>query len=146
TDGTSSTTELVWEAANGPHLKLRAVPVFDSATALELGDTATTATHLPRAMRFVGMLIHISDAVANRLKIRAARLTTRLPLVPAEHVGSDAVTLIKRLTAKLSEDDINTACAFPPALDEERLALETALGKANPEVAHAKAIGELDRL
>lgn len=145
-DGTSTSADLVWEEANGPNSKLRAVPVFDSATALELGDTATTATHLPRAMRFVGMLIQISDDIAIRLKARAARLTTRLPIVPAEHAASSAATLLNKLTARMTEDEVNNACAFPSALDEERLALETALAQANPEVAHAKKVGDLERL
>ncbi|KDE89382.1 hypothetical protein DF40_015145 [Stenotrophomonas maltophilia M30] len=52
-DGTTSSADLTWQASDGPHATLKAVPVFDSATALEFGDSATTATHLPRAMRFV---------------------------------------------------------------------------------------------
>ncbi len=145
-DGTTAPADLAWEEAHGPHQKLKAIPIFDSATALEFGDTATTATHLPRAMRFVGMLITISDDIAARLKTRAAKLTSSLPLIPEEHAQSSAATLLRKLTAKLTEDDVNKACAFPPALNEERLALETALAQANPEVAHAKAVGELERL
>ncbi|UKE46254.1 AAA family ATPase [Xanthomonas cerealis] len=145
-DGTTASADLAWEEAHGPHQKLKAIPIFDSATALEFGDTATTATHLPRAMRFVGMLITISDDIAARLKTRAAKLTSSLPLIPEEHAQSSAATLLRKLTAKLTEDDVNKACAFPQALNEERLALETALAQANPEVAHAKTVGELERL
>lgn len=145
-DGTAAPADLAWEEANGPHPKLKAVPVFDSATAVEFGDTATTATHLPRAMRFVGMLIAISDDIATRLKARAAKLTSSLPLIPEEHAQSSAAAMLRKLTAKLTEDDVNKACVFPSALNEERLALETALAQANPEVAHAKTIGELERL
>lgn len=146
TDGTTASADLAWDEAHGPHSKLKSIPVFDSATALEFGDTATTATHLPRAMRFVGMLITISDDIAARLKARAARLTSRLPLVPEEHAQSNALAILKRLSAKLTEEAVDDACAFPAALDEERLALETALAQANPEIAHAKAVGELERL
>jgi len=145
-DGTAAPADLAWEEANGPHPKLKAVPVFDSATAVEFGDTATTATHLPRAMRFVGMLIAISDDIATRLRARAAKLTSSLPLIPEEHAQSSAAALLRKLTAKLTEDDVNKACVFPSALNEERLALETALAQANPEVAHAKTVGELERL
>ncbi len=145
-DGTITPADLAWEEAKGPHPKLKAVPVFDSATALEFGDTATTATHLPRAMRFVGMLIEISDDVATRLKARASKLTSNLPNIPEDHAQSSAATFLRKLTAKLTEDDVNKACAFPPALNEERLALESALAQANPEVAHAKTVGELERL
>ncbi|MDR7194871.1 AAA family ATPase [Luteimonas terrae] len=145
-DGTTSSADLAWQAADGPHLKLKAVPVFDSATALEFGDTATTATHLPRAMRFVGMLINISDDLATRLKARAAKLSSNLPNIPEDHAESSAATVLRKLTAKVTEDEVNNHCAFPAALNEERLALETALAQANPEVAHAKAVGELVRL
>lgn len=145
-DGTTSSADLTWQASDGPHATLKAVPVFDSATALEFGDSATTATHLPRAMRFVGMLIHISDDLATRLKARAAKLTSKLPIIPEDHAQSSAATVLRKLTAKLTEEEINQRCAFPAALNDERLALETALAQANPEVAHAKAVGELERL
>lgn len=145
-DGTTAPAELAWEEAKGPHPTLKAVPVFDSATALEFGDTATTATHLPRAMRFLGTLITISDGIAARLKDRADRLISRLPLVPEEHAQSNAAATLRNLEAKLTEDDVHKACAFPAALNEERLALETALAQANPEVAHAKSVGDLERL
>jgi energy-coupling factor transporter ATP-binding protein EcfA2 len=145
-DGTTSPADLTWQASDGPHLTLKAVPVFDSATALEFGDSATTATHLPRAMRFVGMLIKISDDLATQLKARAAKLTSKLPNTPEDHAQSSAATFLQKLTAKLTEEEINKRCAFPAALNDERLALETALAQANPEVAHAKAVGELERL
>jgi len=145
-DGTTSPADLTWQASDGSHLTLKAVPVFDSATALEFGDSATTATHLPRAMRFVGMLIKISDDLATHLKARAAKLTSKLPNTPEDHAQSSAATFLRKLTAKLTEEEINKRCAFPAALNDERLALETALAQANPEVAHAKAIGELERL
>jgi len=145
-DGTTSPADLTWQASDGPHLTLKAVPVFDSATALEFGDSATTATHLPRAMRFVGMLIKISDDLATQLKARAAKLTSKLPNIPEDHAQSSAATFLQKLTAKLTEEEINKRCAFPDVLNDERLALETALAQANPEVAHAKAVGELERL
>lgn len=145
-DGSTSPADLAWQAADGPHSKLKAVPVFDSATALEFGDTATTATHLPRAMRFVGLLINISDDLANRLKARAVKLSSKLPNIPEDHAQSSAATILRKLTAKLTEEDVNNSCAFPDALNKERLALETALAQANPDVAHVKAVGELERL
>ena len=76
----------------------------------------------------------------------AAKLTSKLPIIPEEHAQSSAATVLRKLTAKLTEEDINQRCAFPAALNDERLALETALAQANPEVAHAKAVGELERL
>lgn len=145
-DGTTAHFDVAWEEAKGPHPTLKAVPVFDAATALEFGDTATTATHLPQAMRFVGMLIKISDDLAARLKAREATLSSNLPDIPEDYAQSSAATVLRKLTEKLTEDDVNKSCAFSSVLNEERLGLETALAQANPEVAHAKAVGELERL
>lgn len=139
-------SELQWEAVAGPHPKLNAVPVFDSATALELGDTASTATHLPRAMRFVGVLIRISDSVNDRLKARADKLISQLPVVPPDYAQTSAAAYLQRLKPNLSDDEIGKACVFSDAFLQERLALETALAQPNPAVAHAKTVGDLDRL
>lgn len=146
TDGTLATNTLDWHAASGPHPKLAAVPVFDSATALELGDTASTATHLPRVMRFVGALITISDRVSERLEARAAQLISQLPVIPMELAQTSASVFFQELKPTLNDEAIVEACAFPDALLQERLALETALAQANPAVAHAKAITDLERL
>lgn len=144
-DGTSTTTDLTWTLASGPHAKLNAVPVFDSATAVELGDTPSEATYLPRSMRFVGALITIADRVGKRLEARASQLHSHLP-APAEHAQTAAGHFLQSLKPTLDHDAITKACAFPDALRQERLALETALAQANPAVAHAKAIADLDRL
>ncbi|MCO7473039.1 AAA family ATPase [Stenotrophomonas maltophilia] len=144
-DGTSTTTDLSWAAASGPHPKLTAVPVFDSATAMELGDTPSEATYLPRSMRFVGALITIADRVGKRLEDRASQLHSHLP-APAEHAQTASGRFLQSLKPTLDHDAISKACAFPDALLQERLALETALAQANPADAHAKAIADLDRL
>ncbi|TDV99135.1 RecF/RecN/SMC family protein [Halomonas alkaliantarctica] len=140
------TSDLQWEAIAGSHPKLNAIPVFDSATALELGDTASTATHLPRAMRFVGVLIRISDSVNERLKGRSAQLISQLPVVPSAYVHTTAGNYFQKLKHNLSDDAISKACAFPETARQERLALEAALAQPNPGVAHAKAVGDLERL
>ncbi len=145
-DGSPVSTDLHWVANAGPHPKLTGVPVFDSATALELGDTPSTATHLPRAMRFVGLLIGISDRINDRLKARAAKLVSRLPIVPSEHAQTPAAVYLQKLKPSLTVDEVATSCAFSEALLQERLALETALAQLNPAVAHAKSVGDIERL
>lgn len=145
-EGSPTSSELHWVATAGPHPKLNAVPVFDSAAALELADTPSTATHLPRSMRFVGVLIGISDRINERLKARADMLISRLPVVPPLHTQTPAAVYLQMLKPNLSNDAIDKACAFPDASLQERLALETALAQPNPAVAHAKTVGDLDRL
>lgn len=145
-DGSATPSTLAWNAASGPHPKLNAVPVFDSATAMELGDTPSEATYLPRSMRFVSALISIADRVGKRLEARAGQLQTHLPLTPVEHAQSVANRFLQSLKPALDHEAIDKACAFPDLWLKERLALETALAQANPADAHAKAISDLDRL
>ncbi len=145
-DGSSAASTLAWTAASGPHPKLNAVPVFDSATAMELGDTPSEATYLPRSMRFVSALISIADKVGERLEARAAQLQTHLTPIPIEHGQSTASGFLQSLKPTLDHEAIDKACAFSDPLLKERLALETALAQANPAVAHAKAVADLDRL
>lgn len=146
-DKTSSTSsDIEWDINSGPHPKLSAIPVFDSDTALELGDTPSTATHLPRAMRFVGVLIRISELVNERLKNRSANLVSQLPVIPPEHEQSSASVYLKNLKASLSNETIEKACSFSPALLQERLTLESALAQNNPVAAHTKAVADLDNL
>lgn len=145
-EGSFVTSTLAWNAGSGPHPKLNAVPVFDSATAVELGDTPSEATYLPRSMRFVSALISIADRVGKRLDARASQLQTHLPSTPAEHAQSAACRFLQSLKPGLDHEAISKACAFSDPLLKERLALETALAQANPAIAHAKAIADLDRL
>lgn len=141
-----STSDIAWTKSNGQYPKLNAVPVFDSATALELGDTPSTATHLPRAMRFVGLLIKISDLVNERLKNRSAHLACRLPAIPQDHTQTQAVGYLQKLNQKLTEEEIDNICTIPEESQKERLALETSLAQANPAEAHAKLVGNILRL
>ncbi|RBA49962.1 chromosome segregation protein SMC [Xanthomonas oryzae pv. oryzae] len=145
-DGTITRTRLSWEAATGPHPKLNSVPVFDSATAMEFGETSSEATYLPRSMRFVGALISIADRVGTCLQARASQLQTQLLVTPTEHAQTTAGRFLQSVRDTFDHEAISNACAFPAALLEERLALETALAEVDPAAAHAKAIMDLNRL
>lgn len=139
-------SDIHWKAIDGPVQKLRAVPIFDSATAVELGDSASSATHLPRTMRFVGALIGISDRVSANLRRRSELLVGQLPAIPEDLAQTPAATFLRQLNPALTQLSIDTTCHFPEPMRLERLALEAALAQATPAIAHAKAVSELERI
>lgn len=138
--------EHTWRASQGALRPLASVHVFDSATAIHFGQAASTATHLPRAMRFVNFLIAISDQVVGRLRQRSQALVSTLPTVPPELVGTQAAIFHQGLTAATTIQVINDACEFNEAQLAERVALEAGLAQTDPAKAHAKAIADLQQV
>ena len=138
--------EIDWKAAEGPAQLLSAVHVFDTATGEQLSQSANTASHLPRTMRFVNSLIEISDRVAEVIRTRDKLLVSQLPSMPADLAATSSATFIRNLKATVPTQDIDAACRFDEAQRLERVALEAALAQQDPAVAHAKIVGELERV
>lgn len=143
----TDTTILSWDSARGPLGPLKAVPVFDSATSLEFGDSASAATHTPRSMQFVGRLIQISDQVAANLRQRADLLVTQMPVLPSDLTQSPAANELRQLLrSKTQGVAIEEVCILSDEGRAERVTLEAALAQANPAELHAKVVAELERL
>ncbi|TXD45186.1 chromosome segregation protein SMC [Xanthomonas campestris] len=138
--------DVVWQASQGTLQLLASVHVFDSATATHLGQTASTATHLPRTMRFVNLLIDISDQVAERLRLRTQALVSTLPPIPVEFANTQAAAFHKSLVATTTIKTINEGCQFTEAQLADRVGQESALAQADPAVAYAKVIADLQRI
>ncbi len=136
-----------WQASQGPLKVLKAIPVFDAATAVEFGNSASAATHTPRSMQFVSSLIQISDQVADNLRQRAKGLATKMPSLPPDLIASPAAaTLRQLLRAKTTQAAIDAACGMSVEQRAELVGLAAALAQANPAVAHAKVVADLEQL
>lgn len=143
----AETSELAWDQANGPLPALKAIPVFDTVTSVEFGDSATSATHMPRSMVFMGRLIEISDRVGANLRKRADLLVKQLPQIDADLSQSQAaVTLRGLLKPKTQDAAIDAACNVSDQERAERVTLEAALAQANPAELHAKVGKQLEQL
>ncbi|MGQ7244005.1 AAA family ATPase [Salinicola sp. V024] len=143
----SQASELTWDMGKGPLPELKAIPVFDSATSVEFGDKATSATHMPRPMVFMGRLIEISDRVGANLRQRADLLVNQLPQLNADLSQSKAAaTLRELLKLKAQDAAIDAACGVSDQERVERVTLEAALAQPNPSVLHTKVVKQLDQL
>ncbi len=136
-----------WNLAKGPLPELKAIPVFDTVTSVEFGDSATSATHMPRSMVFMVRLIEISDRVAANLRKRADALVNQLPQIDAALTQSKAAaTLRGLLKAKAQDAAIDAACSVSDQEHIERVTLEAALAQANPAELRTKVINQLEQL
>src|SRR5690606_12362206 len=133
----AETSELAWDLANGPLPELKAIPVFDTVTSVEFGDNATSATHMPRSMVFMGRLIEISDRVGANLRKRADLLVQQLPQIDADLSQTQAAATLRRLLKpKTQAPAIDAACSVSDQERVERMTLEAALAQANPAEPH----------
>lgn len=140
------TREINWKASEGPASALSAIHVFDTATGEQLNQNANTASHLPRTMRFVNSLIEISDRVIEAIRRREKQLVSQLPSMQADLADTSSAAFIRNLKSSVSPQDIDEACRFDEARRLERLAIEAALAQQDPAIAHAKVMGELERV
>lgn len=140
-------SELAWDLANGPLPELKAIPVFDTVTSVEFGDNATSATHMPRSMVFMGRLIEISDRVGANLRKRADLLVKQLPQINADLSQSPAAETLRGLLKPNAQDAaIDAACSVSDQERMERVTLEAALAQANPAELHTKVVKQLEQL
>lgn len=143
----AKTSQLAWDLAKGPLPELKAIPVFDVVTSVEFGDNATSATHMPRSMVFMGRLIEISDLVGANLRKRADRLVKQLPQIDTDLSKSQAAaTLRSLLKPKVQDAVIGDACSVSDQERVERVTLEAALAQANPAELHTKVVKQLEQL
>lgn len=143
----AETSELAWYLAKGPLPELKAIPVFDTVTSVEFGDNATSATHMPRSMVFMGRLIEISDRVGANLRKRADLLVKQLPQIDADLSQSQAAATLRGLLKPKAQDAaIDAACSVSDQERVERVTLEAALAQANPAELHTKVVKQLEQL
>lgn len=138
---------LAWSMENGPLHKLKAIPVFDTITSVEFGDSAASATHLPRSMVFMGRLIDISDLVGANLRKRMDLLVQQLPEIDADLSQTQAAKTLRGLLQATTQDaNIDAACRISDQERDERSTLQAALAQANPAELHSKLVEQLEHL
>jgi len=134
-----------WKLATGPIRNLvSTVQVFDTTAATLFTDKSNSATHEPRAMRFLSGLITISDGVAVELRRRKDLAASKLPIAPLEHANTPAAQFFAQVS-RAKPHEINEACALPKNIDEEIAALEAALAAEDPAGKIAALSASLQR-
>lgn len=126
-DNTAS--DLNWTLKGGPLLPLRNVHVFDSKTASNYVFSQNEARYEPSRMRFVSALIRTCDKVAQQLSAQKMALIKKLPIFPIVFAQTLSAKWLQSLRPTTSQVDIDKACEYSKAHDEERIAEEGALAQ-----------------
>lgn len=135
-----------WKLSDKPIPKLGSVQIFDTSSATQFCDSTSPATHEPRTMRFLGVLIHISDRLAENLRKRREALVSKLPALPAAFQTTKAGTFYQNIKATTTAADVDEACKITEDDAKERMALEAALAQADPAARLTTVGQELGRI
>ena len=135
-----------WKLSDGSVSKLGVVQIFDTQSAVQFCDSTSPATHEPRTMRFLGVLINTTDRVADALRKRREVMLSSLPELPPAFQTTIAGKFYQNIKATTTPNDIEAACKITAGEVQERIALEAALAQADP-AARLTAVGvELTRI
>jgi len=132
-----------WTLSGGALAHLRHVHVFDTKTA-QMYMGKNEATYEPSRMRFNSSLIAICDRVSTFLKQEKMKLTSKLPSPPPMLIHAAPIQWLNTLKATTKPEVIEQKCGYSKELDDERIAIETALAQKDVE-GRLKAIAQ-DRI
>ncbi|MDP2804457.1 MAG: hypothetical protein Q8O24_00800 [Gallionellaceae bacterium] len=125
----NAASDLDWTLKEGPLLPLRNVHVFDSKTASNYVFSQNEARYEPSRMRFVSALIGTCGKVAEHLSAQKMALVKALPQFPIVFAQTLSAKWLQSLLPTTSQVDIDKACEYSTAHDEERIAAEGALAQ-----------------
>lgn len=120
--------DINWQPNTEPHPQLKQAQVFDSKAASQyMGKTESS--YEPSSMRFITLLIQISDKVSAELTSEKEKLVSALPQFPVDLANTAEKSWLTSLKASVSAEKIEAYCQFPKELDEERIKAEGLLAE-----------------
>ncbi|EGR2438194.1 hypothetical protein DYC75_13600 [Vibrio cholerae] len=127
-DGNSR--DIHWKLGAEPHSMLKYAQVFDSKTASQYMGR-TESTYEPSSMKFISMLIQISDIISGELNREKSCLISALPQFPGELSETVEKAWLSSLKASVSSEKIEAYCQYGKDLDDERVKAENLLAEKN---------------
>jgi energy-coupling factor transporter ATP-binding protein EcfA2 len=122
--------DIHWQLGAEPHPMLKYAQVFDSKTANQYMGR-TESTYEPSSMKFISMLIQISDIISKELNREKSGLISSLPQFPRELSETMEKTWFSSLKASVSSEKIEEYCRYGKDLDDERVKTENLLAEKN---------------
>lgn len=125
-DGNSR--DIKWHPGAEPHAMLKYAQVFDSKTATQYMGR-TESSYEPSSMRFISMLIQISDMVSDELGREKGLLVSTLPQFPGDLSDTAEKAWFSSLKASASAENVEAYCRYGKELDDERVKAEALLAE-----------------
>ncbi|MDA8486869.1 hypothetical protein NNO07_27750 [Pseudomonas resinovorans] len=120
--------DINWRPGAEPHAMLKYAQVFDSKAATQYMGR-TESSYEPSSMRFISMLIQISDMVSAALGAEKGALVSALPKFPDDLAETAEKAWLSALKASVSAEKIEAYCQFGKELDAERVKSEALLAE-----------------
>ena len=121
-----------WQVSDGPVSDLRRVSVFDTEMADRYFRLPIESCREPFSLRFLSVLIKVSDDLRGVLEKRKVGLDKKMPNLPASHQNTAASKFLGSLSASTNIGDVETQCGWSKADLDKRNALEKVLADQNP--------------
>lgn len=137
-DGNSQ--DINWHPDAELHAMLKYAQVFDSKAATQYMGR-TESSYEPSSMRFISLLIHISDMVSGELGREKGKLVSALPQFPSDLSETAEKAWFSSLKASVSAENIEAYCRYGKDLDDERVKAEALLAEKDI-VGRLVAIGK----
>lgn len=146
--------DINWHPRADPHAMLKYAQVFDSKAATQYMGR-TESSYEPSSMRFISMLIQISDMVSEELRREKDKLISALPQFPDELTETAEKAWFSSLKASISVEKIEAYCQYSKDLDDERVKNEALLAekdiagrliKIDKEIAATESIKQAMKL
>lgn len=120
---------LDWSGDAAALTQLRDVHVFDTKSAGMYMGSNNEATYEPRRMRFLSALVTICDRVTACLDAEKSSRVQKMPALPGEFANTAAQKWLAKLSKETVLAEIEKACDYTNALNDTRIATETALAQ-----------------
>ncbi len=107
---------------------LKYAQVFDSKAAVQYMGR-TESSYEPSSMRFISMLIQISDMVSDELRREKGKLVSALPQFPGDLSETAEKAWFSSLKVSVSAEKVEAYCRYEKDLDDERVKAEALLAE-----------------
>jgi ABC-type cobalamin/Fe3+-siderophores transport system ATPase subunit len=121
-----------WQVADGPINDLRRVSVFDSEVSDSYLGLPIESCREPFSLRFLSVLIEVSDRLRGVLGKRKTDLAKKMPNLPASHQNTATSIFLDALCSSTKPADAKTHCGWSQEDLAKKSALEKALSDQNP--------------
>jgi energy-coupling factor transporter ATP-binding protein EcfA2 len=111
---------------------LCSVDIFDTSFCQVFMGSEDEVSYEPPVLSFFSRLIDVCERVASKLDADAEALKSKMPSIPNSLLDSTGANWLKKLSAKITADEVETHCSFMPEDETELQNLQKRISETSP--------------
>lgn len=133
---------------SGEHIceDLSSVDIFDTSFGNVFIGSENEVCFEPAILLFFSALVDVCERVGNSLDAKAKSLMSKMPIIPQNIVGSNALEWLKKLNANMSSDEIDSNCSFSLEEFNQIHSLQSRLMEQSPNDKAKELLTKRDHL